>query len=593
MKALNPVKRRKIKDLESKFYVIDVETRGLSPKPENFIFGVIYGKDYMRVCRSPEEMRVFLDSKFFRGKKIFAHNAEFDLSAIYGNIYKDLDDTAVFNGKFIFANSKNTTFCCSTNLFPTSVKKIGEIIGLPKLDIDDEYTKAGTTHYIKITDKMIKYCIRDCEIVYKALLNLFEFIGGLKITIASSAMHLFRSQFLDEPIYYNPELQHHFFESYFGGRTEVFRMGECKAKVYDINSLYPDTMKKEIFPNPANLIYKENISLELFDSLLLKYEGCAKVLIDHKDTYLGFIPIKKDNKLIFPTGIFWATINFPELRFALETETINILSVSWACYSVGEKSIFEKYVDVLYNLKNTAINEIMIVIYKLLLNSLYGKFGMKKKYKTKYYEYIPYDLLEKYDNEHKIYIIKLFNTERTDCYIQVEDEKLENSYNSIPSYASYVTSYSRIKLLKGLISTQFNNLVYCDTDSLFIEDDSNIKELITVGNEIGEYKLEKKFIHEIRGLKNYVYEKDGKIIEGIKGVPSKAVKIEEGVEDGVKFARYEIEKYVKTKQAIRNELVTGDNYMMNKKIFFKSDKRTVLPDGNTKTLKLKENDIKQ
>ena len=203
---------------------------------------------------------------------------------------------------------------------------------------------------------------------------------------------------------------------------------------------------------------------------------------------------------------------------------------------------------------------------------------MKRKFKCTYYDTIPYDILKEYDLQRIEYKIKLFNKTRSDCYVEVSDEKLEENYNSIPSYASYVTSYARIEILKALLKCQFNELVYCDTDSVFIEIDDNVKDLLKLGNELGQFKLEDKRILEIRGLKNYTFEKNGQIIDGIKGIPRTAIKISSN--------QYKLERYYKTKQAIRQNKETGDNYFMIKTISHKYDKRIVKLEGKTETIKL-------
>ena len=62
----------------------------------------------------------------------------------------------------------------------------------------------------------------------------------------------FRNVYLPENLYYS-ELNDEFYDSYYGGRTEAFKIGVVDAKVYDINSMYPDAMRSIKFPDVKNL----------------------------------------------------------------------------------------------------------------------------------------------------------------------------------------------------------------------------------------------------------------------------------------------------------------------------------------------------
>ena len=65
-----------------------------------FIFGVVYGYEYTKVIYSVKEFQDEFKQKRYSKKKVFAHNAEYDLNVLYDNIY-ELDKKAIFNGKFI------------------------------------------------------------------------------------------------------------------------------------------------------------------------------------------------------------------------------------------------------------------------------------------------------------------------------------------------------------------------------------------------------------------------------------------------------------------------------------------------------------
>jgi hypothetical protein len=575
MKTLHKISTNK-KNLDEKFFVFDTETRGLRAKRDAFIFGVVYGLDYTCVIHSVDEFIQEFEKPMYKGKTVFAHNAEYDLNVLFDNIYL-FDNRAIFNGKFISATNGNCLFADSLNIYPASVDKIGELMGFPKLKLARKFKEGDKK--IKVTKKDIEYCVRDCEIVFNALSSIFNKVGNIKITLAGLSMDFFRRRYLKYHIDFNPKLTDKFFDSYFGGRTEAFKIGDTKAVVYDINSMYPYAMLNADFPNPKLLkhISRKFIDVGLFKRHFLRtYEGCAKITVIHKEHYFGFLPIKQKGKLIFPVGEFTGTWNFNEIRYALEQGIIEIKKVWTVTYSRRMESPFIKYVTALYGERKISDNELDRLQLKLLLNSLYGKFGQKKKTEFIYIEDVKRDylIIDEFKNSGELIKIRTFNLERDDCFLEVVNKKQEKYYNSIALFASYITSFARVMLLKDLVNNKNFVPVYCDTDSIFYEVDPKIKE----GKELGEWKKENKLVYNIRGLKNYSYFADGKKIDKIKGIPKKARKISD--------KKYTYENLVKTREAITRNIEAGVLVTRTKELKNTYDKRIILKNNDTLPLKL-------
>jgi hypothetical protein len=568
-----PIKRKLLKD----FYVFDVETTPfkIGERP-TFIFGAIYGWKSIKVLHSIEEFQAEFLKDEYKNKKVFAHNAEFDLDVIYDNIY-NIDSKAIFNGKFISASNGNCIFADSMSIYVGySVARLGQLVGLPKLEIDYELMKTDK--------KSIEYCIRDCEIVYKALIFFFETVGDIKITQASLSMTYFRRHFLKHHIQYN-EHTNDFFKTYFGGRVEVFKLGKTNAKVFDFNSMYTGAMRDTIFPNPKYLKKEINVNAKKFKRHHLKYyEGMAHLVVHHKETKFGFLPYKmktkQGNKLVFPVGDFSGFWNFNEIRFALENDAIEILEVREVIFAVSMESPLKEFAESMYKLRFETEDKLLIDIWKRLANSLYGKFAQRIDTEM---EYIPdlaaaLDYKEHLEKEGKLKRILFFNSERNDCFFETgKDESYEISY-CIPVFASYITSYARIKLLESMIKYQDFNPVYCDTDSIFLEE---IPLDIEDSKELGKLKMEDKTVSEIRGLKNYTFAKeDGIVINRIKGIPSSAINISGHI--------YEYKNLVKTKESLRRNIETNVQLVRTKEIKSRYDKRVVFENGETKPLYINE-----
>ena len=225
-------------------------------------------------------------------------------------------------------------------------------------------------------------------------------------------------------------------EGFYGGRTNAVRLhykvseGE-EIKYYDVRSLYPTVLKKDPFPTGHPVIITEN-----FDSID-KYFGFAKVtILPPRSLYHPVLPYKSNGKLKFPlcrtcadienmsdpcscspqersiTGT-WVTL---EILKALE-KGYTIMSI-WEIYhfpDVNNKGIFSEYVDTFFKLKEEASgppnwckteeqmdehlknyiekegiildreqikhNPGLRSLCKLILNSMWGKFGQRPNFR--------------------------------------------------------------------------------------------------------------------------------------------------------------------------------------------------------------------
>ena len=582
MRLFKPAKPVKdISNLKYQFFVFDTETTKLEPMEKNFVFGVLYGQLGHKIFYSVEDFKKEFARPFYKGKFIFAHNAEFDLLTLFGNIYQNLDRSAVFNGKFISANLNGVTFADSMNIYPASVKKIGELLEMPKYE-NTKISGEGLTRE-NISEEDILYCIRDCKIVFTALKRIFEMTGTIKLTLPSLSMTDFRTNYLKEQFFYSEHVDD-FFDSYHGGRCEAFRIGQVNANVYDVNSLYPSVMLSTKFPDVSRLKKETKIKPKFLLYALEHYEGMAKVRIKHKETYFGFIPVKMKidgfTKLMFPVGEFDATVNFSELRFALKHDVITILQVYEIVFAPPADSLFSEFITDNYNKRMSSSDPLNREIFKLKMNSLYGKFGQRIKYQTTYFDDIPFDLIKEYDELQRWYEVKPFSFERSDCFIVVEKPGLKFSYFAIPAFASYITSAARLKLLDGLLNNENQEPCYSDTDSIFLNGEFNGIQ----STNLGDWKQEQKQVIEVRGLKNYTYiNENGETIETIKGVAKNSKKV---FNETTGEYEYSNPKYYKTLQSLRQSKEAGEAYTMIKTLKHTYDKRIVLENGNTKPIKI-------
>lgn len=192
-------------------------------------------------------------------------------------------------------------------------------------------------------------------------------------------------------------------------------------------------------------------------------------------------------------------------------------------YLFDKGYIFTDYVNDLYEIKQShSKDDPMYLISKLLMNSLYGRFGMSND--------LPNHLIvNNYEIDKIILDNKLIITEIIDLNngkslltLKFASRDLESSTDrdpdiSIPIAAS-VSAYARIHMTQFLANTDLN-IYYMDTDSIYI--DSSLPD-IYIGKELGKMKLEYIF-NEAIFIAPKVYgaifstEKGDEVVTKIKG----------------------------------------------------------------------------
>lgn len=403
----------------------------------------------------------------------------------------------------------------NVNWFKGKLKSWGKIVGYPKLDID---------HQDKNDDRVSAYCHRDVEILYHLWVWWYRFsrehdFGAWGITLPSQAFLAYRHRFMTHKIYIHNDFNILKLErwSYHGGRTECFQVGVFEPGPFyklDINSMYPWAMWT--FKYPTSLRGQgKGLSLKALRYYLSKYCVIAKVSIWVDRPYF---PIYKDTRIVYPIGRFETVLTTPELKIALDNGWIEeIKEAAW--YMKG--LIFRDYVDYFYRLKDRYKREGNGVCYrltKLMLNSLYGKFGQ-----------LATDMEEVGVCDPGIFrVSRDYNAKigrwATEYYIGgkiFRGVAGGEAYHSFPVIAAHVTANARIYLYKLIEAAGRENVYYCDTDSLIVNQTGYDRfEPFIRPHELGNFKIEAASNYlSIRAPKDYTLGDE----ERVKGVKKNAV----------------------------------------------------------------------
>ena len=514
---------------------------------------------------------------------IYAHNLSgFDGIFLLAHLIKNSNKLdikpLVYNGKiisieFITKDNKVILFKDSYLLLPISLRKLCSAFNIEnkkgyfpfKLkDINyigilpsNEYWNDITIENYKLLveeykdkvwnfkEEAIKYCQLDCISLYdlissfnNLIFNEFNVNSNKCLTLPSLAMKIFKSKYMPKDSIYQllGNIEKDIRSSYTGGAVDMYiphNIFEAKDNIntdnlfyYDVNSLYPfvmNTMKMPI----GKPIYFEGDILKI-DQEAFGFFYCKITTPEYLDHPILQRKINTNEGLRTIAGLgSWEGYIFSEelknaIKYGYKFEVIK-------GYQFSQRNIFSEYINKLYNLRLQYNNlHPMNLIAKLLMNSLYGKFGMKS-------EMSRVDIYDCSNDKGK----KEFNDmldfygETINDYIKLENnfiiirESIANLrydedndfYHGIDvniAIASAITSYSRM-YMSLFKNNQSYKLYYSDTDSIVI--DKELPKKI-IGNKLGQLKLEYKIkkgiflAPKVYALETY----DGKEVIKVKGL---------------------------------------------------------------------------
>jgi len=347
------------------------------------------------------------------------------------------------------------------------------------------------------------YLTNDLWSLYEILKMFNEVIadvgGSVSYTIAGTAMATFRKKFLKQeiPTYFiwNDFIR----EGYSGGRVEIFNMYAMDVNspyyYYDCNSEFPSVMLKDKFAvsKPKRVHYKDA------DECKGKCGMMECDVITPPDLDIPILPYRADEKkLLFPLGNWTATYEFCLIEKALEygydIRPRRVIEFE------GE-NIFHDYVSTFYDLKSHSEGAVKQTM-KLLLNSLYGKFGEKPD-KEELITDPSEDITGTFPmNDDFGYSIRKFR---------------KHNAHHLPEISARVTALAQLRLYSFIedVQRRGGTVYYCDTDSVITDCRMPTSKLL------GEFKLEHEFYEGVfLAPKTYclhTYDKDEELIQTLKG----------------------------------------------------------------------------
>ena len=344
----------------------------------------------------------------------------------------------------------------SFNLWPVSLDAAARaLLNRSKIEIEVKPEKLSTSKLKEyLTNDII--LLQDCYHEFNNQIEQLGYDGEPRITIASTALAVFESMSGYKIRDVSDSVNDLIANSYSGGRVQLFQPGEHKfVKVYDINSMYPAVMLENQYPYTGETTIKSRYN----------GENCAFISIhlhdigDNKNS-----PIVRKGCEVFNGDLLVTSSEFAIL------EDINASMKVHECLVFNHTDkIFNDYINRLYKIRIS--NSPLAFVAKLLMNSLYGKYGQSK---------IGTELiLGKHNDITDCVPVSV----ESDIFAKETEREVRHRHVAI---AAMVTAFGRVKLYRSMLETGFDHIVYCDTDSIHVNSDVDIK----TSSNLGDYKLE-------------------------------------------------------------------------------------------------------
>lgn len=553
---------------------------------ENKIFGNSID-EFMELCSKKENKKILFHKLEWDGlfiidwlfKNNFKHTTEqadrksrtFNTLINDKGIYYQIE--VIFNRKGKSINK--VTFQNSYNIIPMSADKIAKNFRMPVSKLKIDYEKERPIGY-KMTEEEKQYISNDVEIIARAMKFFYE-QGLNKMTIGSCALAEYKNMFSEKKFRmffptanYDEEVR----ESYRGGynylEPEFENKIVDKGIVLDINSTHPYTMYKCELPYGEPIFYRGEYEYDEFYPIYVQAIRCQFEL---KEGYIPTVQIRHGldfniTEYLRDSGgvevVLWMTSIDLEIFF----KHYNVYNIE---YFGGWKfkactGLFDEYIEKWSEIKIQSKKEENWALYeiaKLMLNSLYGKFGTLPRVRSK----IPY--LAK------------------DGTIEYKDSLPKAIDGVYLALATFVTAYSRQRIINAYqkVNDAYNagktksRAFYTDTDSLHIKlnGESESEFLKNCGLEIdetalGKFKIEGRFDKGkyLRG-KCYIqeykdpYEREPKMKITVAGMP-------ETCHDQVTFDNFKIGTTYHGKRApvrVPGGVILGDvDFTLKENLFY-------------------------
>lgn len=294
-------------------------------------------------------------------------------------------------------------------------------------------------------------------------------LGGLALTYSSQGMRRFRTHDYQDDILTHTYDDARILEDgcYLGGRVEARYHGHYDGKVYllDIQSLYPHLGRSKPFPTKLleSQVNPTDQTIEKWLSSGIVFARC------HVTTELPAYPVKRDGKLIFPTGSFVANLCCEEFSDAWKEGRIRKVYNGQLYRSGFTLKSYSEHMLTVRSAYKGCNNRLAEYITKVTTNGLWGKLGqygnlwitMPNEVPDRQYGgYIEYNKMLGSNDQYRIIN---WEVSRLTKYNWID--------NTFIPISACINAYSRHYLWRHMLQAGLHNVLYCCVDGLIVTEE--------------------------------------------------------------------------------------------------------------------------
>lgn len=407
---------------------------------------------------------------------------------------------------------------------PMRLEEIGELVGLPKLEMPMQtYAKR----------QWMEYCYRDAEIVYKAVSEIVKYIdtqdlGNWQPTGAGMAFATWRHKFMTEKVLVHDDEKALSAEraAMHTGRAEAWRHGQITGdKWYEVDFRQAYTRIAAESELPTKLKWHNGIlSHGQYRKLRSSFAVLAKVEVH---TEVPSVPCHSGQRHVWPGGRFTTWLWDAEMDIALDTcRSVRILEA----YSYTKHPILQDWARWVLSHQDQGPDVLAPVVAKWIKHSgrtLIGRLSLRSS-QWKEWGANP-------EGQQGLSNMVEPETGRVTRMMHVGDKTFEESArvegkDSLPQITGYIMSVCRAQLWHAMKAAGFRNIGHVDTDGLIINS-AGLKRLRDYYSSSFDGIFQIKAAYDtltVYGPRNY----RGDDVRKVAGVPRKAVETAPNVFEG-------------------------------------------------------------
>lgn len=403
---------------------------------------------------------------------------------------------------------------------PYPLREIGSWLKLEKGDMPDE---DGTE------EQWERYCLRDTDIVRRAVIDIVEFIdsddiGNWQPTGAGTAYSMWRHRFMHHKVLVHDDMGLLSLErqAMHTGRAEAWRHGRITGDTwYEVDMKTAYTWIAAEYALPIKLKYKGGkLTNDQFRELNKHFAICARCVVLTDEP---MVPFDNGQRTIWPIGEFETALWDIEISKLLDSgATVRILQ--YATYV--RKPALADWAEYVINRINGDVPVPSLVVAKYLKHcgrALIGRLSLR----IPSWEYwgenvegitgISYELDIRTGKQQRMLHVG------HDVFYQTEREEAKDS---LPQITGYVMAVCRMLLWDAMSVAGFENIAHVDTDCVLVNK-AGLDAIKAHYGALFEYRWQVKGRYsniEVWGPRNYRTGRERKIA----GVPRKAKEVSPG-----------------------------------------------------------------